>query len=246
MVLITGGSRGIGRATAVALSQQGYSVCINYRSQKQEAQELVSEIRKCYGGNAYAVQADVSNESEVDSMFDEIDTFPGSLYGLVNNAGILGDQSTLIEMSAERIQQIFAVNVVGSFVCAREAIKRMQENNFGGGSSCGSIVNVSSGASQFGSPNEYIDYAATKGAIDTFTLGLAKEVASKGIRVNAVRPGFVDTEMHKIPNRMEQVKARIPMGRVGSPNEIAEAIVWLISEKASYTTGAILDVAGGK
>ena len=207
---------------------------------------MVSVMRKCYGGNAYVVQADVSNESEVERMFDEIDTLPGRLYGLVNNAGILGGQSTLIEMSAERIQQIFAVNVVGSFICAREAIKRMQENNFGYGSSCGSIVNVSSGASQFGSPNEYIDYAATKGAIDTFTIGLAKEVAPKGIRVNAVRPGFVDTQMHKIPNRMEQVKERIPMGRVGSPIEIAEAIVWLISEKASYTTGAILDVAGGK
>lgn len=238
IVLITGGSRGIGRATSMALAQEGYFVCINYRTDVGSAKSLETEIKRD-GGKALALQADISNEQQLLELFAQIDTLNGSLWGLVNNAAILAPQSSLSEMTWERMRKTFDTNVIGTFLCSREAVKRMTKNG-------GSIVNISSGASKSGAPHEYVDYAATKGAIDTFTLGLSKEVAEHHIRVNAIRPGFIATEMHTIPNRLETVKALIPMKRVGQPIEIAKAVVWLLSEDASYTTGAIIDIAGGK
>ena len=242
IVLITGGNRGIGKATSIELAKEGYFVCINYKSNYKSATSVVNQIIE-NGGKAVSIQADISRENDVKNLFQQIDKIDGKLVGLINNAGILGDKSVLSEMPIERIKNVFETNVIGSFMCSKEAIKRMsvKKNGLGGG-----IINISSGASKTGSPNEYVDYASSKGAIDTLTIGLAKELAEENIRVNAIRPGFIETEMHKIPNRLESVKSIIPMKRVGQPEEIADAVIWLLSEKSSYTSGAILDISGGK
>lgn len=245
VVLITGGSRGIGASTAILAAQNGWDVCLTYNSRSADANHIVSEITKL-GIRACAIKADVSVETEIVSLFENIDRTFGRLDGLVNNAGIITHQSKLVEMSASRIRDVFNVNVVGSFICAREAIKRMAISKGGYG---GAIVNLSSAASRIGSPNEFIDYAATKGAIDTMTLGLAKELADECIRVNAVRPGLITTEMHKDAgdiNRPEKLKNSIPLKRPGTAKEVASSIIWLLSDEASYVTGALLDVAGGR
>lgn len=244
IIVITGGSRGIGAATALLAAERGYAVGISYCQRKDAADAVVEKIIST-GGRAVAVQADVSQEQDILRMFAEFDSKLGKLTALVNNAAVL-IQSRLVDMDAARLQRIFSTNVIGSFLCAREAVKRMSTSYGGAG---GAIVNVSSSASRFGSPNEYIDYAASKGAIDTFTLGLAKEVVSEGIRVNAVRPGIVHTDIHASggdPDRIERLKSAIPMGRGGYPEEIAKAILWLLSDEASYSTGSLLDVTGGR
>ena len=242
ILLITGGGRGIGAATSLAAAREGYAICINYHKDKASAENIARQIEST-GGTARLFCADISNECEVEKMFSEIDSEFGRITALVNNAGIIPEQSDLMHMSYDRIDETFRTNVVGTFLCSREVLKRMSTLQGGQG---GVIINVSSGASKTGSPNEYIDYAATKGAIDTFTVGLAREVAKQGIRVNAVRPGFINTGMHNIPNRLEEVKQIIPFGRVGTPEEVASGILWLLSDKASYVSGAILDIAGGK
>ncbi|MFC5077509.1 Glucose 1-dehydrogenase 1 [Vibrio thalassae] len=243
-VLITGAGRGIGAATATLFAQKGYSVCINYRSDEEAASALAERIQ-AQGGRCITVQADVSDEKEVVRLFSTIDRELGALSVLVNNAGILKLQTRLEAMSAERINTILTTNVTSYFLCAREAVKRMSTRHGGRG---GSIVNVSSGAARSGSPNEYIDYAASKGAIDTLTKGLSLEVASEGIRVNCVRPGLIYTQMHSDggePGRVDRLKSILPLGRGGQPEEVAEAIYWLASEKSSYSTGNFLDLAGG-
>jgi NAD(P)-dependent dehydrogenase (short-subunit alcohol dehydrogenase family) len=240
IVLITGGSRGIGAATAKNLAQQGYRVCINYRSNEDAANKLVADIKKD-GGEAIAIQADVSDEQAVIMLFKIIDEKVGALTHLVNNAGILLPQMKVTEMSAQRINKMLATNVTSYFLCAKEAIKRMKDG--------GAIINVSSAAARLGAPNEYVDYAASKGAIDTFTTGLSLEVASLNIRVNGVRPGFIHTDMHADggePNRIERVKGLIPLQRGGKPEEVASAIAFLLSEQASYITGSFIELAGGK
>ena len=245
VILITGGSRGIGAATARLAAQRGYAVCINYKSHAVAAHALVDEIAAA-GGHAIAMAADISIESEVMRLFETCEANLGPLTALVNNAGILETQMRLINIDSARLERIFATNVIGSFICAREAIKRMSTKRGGTG---GAIVNVSSGASRLGSPNEYIDYAASKGAIDTLTIGLSKEVADEGIRVNAVRPGFIYTEMHASggePGRVDRIKEQVPMKRGGTAEEVAQAILWLLSDEASYVTGAFIDVTGGK
>lgn len=245
VLLITGGSRGIGRATALLAAAAGYGVCINYHQNRAAADEVVEKIRST-GGNAAAFQADVSVEQDVLRMFSSIDKTFGSLTALVNNAGILGKQARVTDMSAERLQQVFAINVIGSFLCAREAVQRMSTKKGGSG---GAIVNVSSGAARHGAPNEYVDYAASKGAIDTMTLGLSKEVAAEGIRVNAVRPGLIYTDIHASggePGRVDRLSSGVPMQRGGQPEEVARTILWLLSEEASYVTGALVDVTGGR
>ncbi len=244
VIVITGGSRGIGAATAYLAAERGYAVCVNYRRNQGAADAVVEGITQ-KGGRAIAIPADISSESDVIRLFQTVDSQLGQLTALVNNAGILEQQMRVEELSAARINRIFATNVTGAFLCAREAIKRMSTRNGGAG---GAIVNVSSGASRVGSPGEYVDYAASKGAIDTMTIGLSKEVAGEGIRVNAVRPGFIDTDIHADggePERVQRVKAFVPMKRVGHPQEIASVILWLLSDEASYTTGAFIDVAGG-
>ncbi len=243
-VLITGAGRGIGAATATLFAQKGYSVCINYRSDEEAASALAERIQ-AQGGRCITVQADASDEKEVVRLFSTIDRELGALSVLVNNAGILKPQTRLEAMSAERINTILTTNVTSYFLCAREAVKRMSTRHGGRG---GSIVNVSSGAARSGSPNEYIDYAASKGAIDTLTKGLSLEVASEGIRVNCVRPGLIYTQMHSDggePGRVDRLKSILPLGRGGQPEEVAEAIYWLASEKSSYSTGNFLDLAGG-
>jgi NAD(P)-dependent dehydrogenase (short-subunit alcohol dehydrogenase family) len=245
VLIVTGASRGIGAATAQLAAARGFQVCVNYLRQQSAAEKIVAAIRQ-KGGTAIALQADVSKESEVVRLFDDATRQLGPITALVNNVGIVERQSRLDEIDEARLQRVFATNVFGSFLCAREAVRRMSTRYGGQG---GAIVNVSSGAARIGSPNEYIDYAATKGAIDTLTLGLAKEVAEEKIRVNAVRPGHIYTELHALggePNRVERVKAGVPMQRGGQPEEVANAILWLLSEEASYVTGAILDVTGGR
>ncbi len=245
VMLITGASRGIGAATARLAAAEGYALCLNFHNRADAAQHLLEEL-KSTGTQAIAVAADVADETQVARLFATIDEQFGRLDVLVNNAGMLERQMRLDEMDAARLMRVFAVNVTGSFLCAREAVKRMSTRYGGKG---GSIVNVSSIAAKLGAPNEYIDYAAAKGAIDSMTLGLAKEVAAEGIRVNAVRPGVIRTEIHASggePGRVERVKASVPMGRGGKAEEVAEAILWLAGEKASYTSGALLDVSGGR
>jgi len=244
-MLITGASRGIGAAAARLAAAEGYALCLNFHHRADAAQQLLEEL-KSTGTQAIAVAADVADETQVARLFATIDEQLGRLDVLVNNAGMLERQMRLDEMDASRLMRVFAVNVTGSFLCAREAVKRMSTRYGGKG---GSIVNVSSIAAKLGAPNEYIDYAAAKGAIDSMTLGLAKEVAAEGIRVNAVRPGVIRTEIHASggePGRVERVKTSVPMGRGGEAEEVAEAILWLAGEKASYTSGALLDVSGGR
>ena len=244
-LLITGGSRGIGAATALLAARQGYAVAVNYTRNAGAADSVVQQIH-AGGGRAIALQADVAVEKEVMAMFEKIDAEFGRLDALVNNAGVVDQASRVDAMTMARLQRMFAVNVFGSFLCAREAIKRMSTRY---GHTGGAIVNVSSAAARIGSPGQYVDYAAAKGAIDTFTIGLAKEVAPEGIRVNAVRPGIIETDIHAsggLPNRARDVAPQVPMQRAGSADEVAQSIVWLLSDAASYTTGALLDVAGGR
>ena len=245
VLLVTGGSRGIGAATARLGAQAGYAVCVNYRSDEDAARHVVESIHAA-GGSAYAERADVSLEADVARLFERCDRRLGALTALVNNAGILERQMRLEEMDAERLRRVLAVNVVGAFLCAREAVQRMSTRHGGMG---GAIVNVSSVASRLGAPGEYVDYAASKGAVDSMTLGLSKEVAGEGIRVNAVRPGFIATDIHASggePGRVERIAASLPMGRGGDPDEVARAILWLLSDDASYVTGSLVDISGGR
>jgi NAD(P)-dependent dehydrogenase (short-subunit alcohol dehydrogenase family) len=245
ILLVTGGSRGIGAATARLAAQRGYTVCITYLHNQAAAETVVADITAA-GGCVFAFAADVSAEPDVMRLFKHIDAQVGPLSALVNNAGIVEEQMRVDQMDAARLQRIFATNIAGPFLCAREAVRRMSTRYGGTG---GAIVNVSSGAARLGAPDEYVDYAASKGAIDTFTIGLAREVATEGIRVNAVRPGVIYTEIHASggePQRVDRVKASVPMQRGGQVEEVAHAILWLLSEEASYVTGACLDVAGGR
>jgi len=245
ILIVTGGSRGIGAATARLAAQRGYAVCVNYAQDRIAAQSITDEIKE-KGGQAIAVACDISSEPEVVRLFESVDKAFGRVTDLVNNAGILERQVRVEEMDAARINRIFATNVTGAFLCAREAVRRMSTRYGGAG---GAIVNVSSAAARLGAPGEYVDYAASKAAIDTFTIGLAKEVATEGVRVNAVRPGVIYTDIHASggePDRVERVKGAVPMRRGGRVEEVAHAILWLLSDEASYTTGAFIDVAGGR
>lgn len=245
IVLITGGSRGIGAATALLAAQHGYAVAVNYAHHSLAADEVVRQIRAA-GGTAITVQADVAVEAQVMAMFDKVDAKLGTLSCLVNNAGVVDQAARLDAMDMARLQRMFATNVLGSLVCAREAVKRMSTRHGGAG---GSIVNLSSAAARTGGAGQYVDYAASKGAIDTFTVGLAREVATEGIRVNAVRPGIIETEIHASggqPDRARQMAPQVPMQRAGTAQEVAQAILWLMSDAASYTTGAVVDVTGGR
>ena len=245
IALVTGGSRGIGRATALQLAQEGYTVAVNFHHNIRAATEVVNNIVAA-GGKAFALRADISDESQVVAMFESIDREGEQLTALVNNAGILFEQSTVENLTAERINRVLATNVTGYFLCCREAVKRMSHRRGGQG---GAIVNVSSAASRLGSPGEYVDYAASKGAVDSLTIGLSLEVAAEGIRVNGVRPGLIYTDIHASggePGRVDRVAASLPMQRGGQPEEVAEAIAWLLSDSASYVTGSFIDLAGGK
>jgi NAD(P)-dependent dehydrogenase (short-subunit alcohol dehydrogenase family) len=245
VLLVTGGSRGIGAATAVLASRHGFAVAVNYAANAAAADDVVRQIR-AGGGKAFAVQADVAREDHVMAMFERIDAEFGPITALVNNAGVVDATARVDEMSFARLKRMFDINVIGSFLCAREAVRRMSTRHGGSG---GAIVNVSSAASRLGAPGQYVDYAAAKGAIDSFTIGLAKEVAAEGIRVNAVRPGLIETEIHAsggLPDRVRQLAHLVPMQRGGTAEEVAEAIVWLLSPAASYTTMSLLDVSGGR
>ncbi len=245
VLLVTGGSRGIGAAVATLAAKQGYAVAINFNGNQTAANAVARHIRD-EGGTALCVQADVSIEAAVQVMFARIDAELGRLTALVNNAGVVDMPSRVDAMSVARLRRMFDINVLGSFICAREAVLRMSTRHGGQG---GGIVNLSSAAARLGSPGQYVDYAAAKGAIDTFTMGLAKEVASEGIRVNAVRPGIIDTDIHAsggIPDRVAQMTPLVPMQRAGSAHEVAEAVVWLLSDASSYTTGSVVDVTGGR
>ena len=245
VAIITGSSRGIGAATARLLGQSGYQVCVNYRSNESAAMNVVADLEDS-DVKAIAVRGDVSDESDVVQLFKTVDQELGQLTALVNNAGIVLPQTRVENMDASRINRMLSTNVTGYFLCCREAIRRMSNKHGGHG---GSIVNVSSAAARIGSAGEYVDYAASKGAIDTLTRGLALEVADEGIRVNCVRPGFIHTEMHADggePNRVDRLAETIPLKRGGTPEEVANAIRWLLSEEASYATGSFIDVAGGR
>jgi NAD(P)-dependent dehydrogenase (short-subunit alcohol dehydrogenase family) len=244
VIVITGASRGIGAATARLAAERGYHVCVNYRARESEANALVQELSR--STRAIAVRADVSVERDVLALFDRVDRELGPLSALVNNAGIVEPQSRLESVSAERLQRVLGVNVIGTLLCSREAVRRMSRARGGRG---GAIVNLSSMAARLGSPNEFVDYAASKGAVDALTIGLAREVAAEGIRVNAVRPGLIHTEMHASggePRRVERLTSQVPMQRGGEAEEVARAILWLLSDEASYTTGAFIDVSGGR
>jgi NAD(P)-dependent dehydrogenase (short-subunit alcohol dehydrogenase family) len=245
VLLVTGASRGIGAATALCAARAGYSVAVNYASNEAAAAEVVRRIES-QGGRAIALQADVAQEDQVLAMFEQVDRRLGRLTALVNNAGVVDVPARVDEMSVARLARMFDINVIGSFVCAREAVRRMSTRHGGSG---GAIVNVSSAAARLGSPGQYVDYAAAKGAVDVLTMGLAKEVAGEGIRVNAVRPGLIETEIHAsggIPDRVQQLAHLVPMQRGGTADEVAEAIVWLLSPQASYTTMSLLEVSGGR
>jgi NAD(P)-dependent dehydrogenase (short-subunit alcohol dehydrogenase family) len=245
IILITGGGRGIGAACALLAAGHGYKVCINYRTDADAAANVVADIEKA-GGIALAIQADISSETDVERMFSTIDHHFGKLHALINNAGILSRQMRVDQMDAERIHRIMATNVTGTFLCAREAVRRMSTRHGGSG---GSIVNMSSRAAVLGSPGEYVDYAASKAAVNALTTGLAKEVANEGIRVNGVRPGLIDTEMHASggePGRVSRLQSTVPMQRGGDALEVARAALWLLSDEASYTTGSFIDVSGGR
>jgi NAD(P)-dependent dehydrogenase (short-subunit alcohol dehydrogenase family) len=245
VVLITGAGRGIGAATARLAARRGWAVCVNYLRNREAADAVVADIARS-GGRAVAVAADVASEADVVRLFRECDRALGPLTALVNNTGILERHARVEEVDAARLNRIFTTNITGSFLCAREAVRRMSTKHGGRG---GAIVNVSSAASRIGSPGEYVDYAASKGAIDTLTLGLSKEVAAEGIRVNAVRPGVIYTEIHATggePGRVDRVKDSVPMKRGGRPEEVAEAIVWLMSDESSYCSGTFIDVTGGR
>jgi NAD(P)-dependent dehydrogenase (short-subunit alcohol dehydrogenase family) len=244
-LVITGGSRGIGAATAKLAAEHGYAVCVGYRSDKEAAENVVAAIKNS-GGRAIAVAVDVSKEDDVIALFETAQRDLGPVGGLVNNAAMVEKHSRVEGISYARLQRIFAVNAIGPFLCSREAVRRMSTSHGGSG---GAIVNVSSSSAQMGSPNEYVDYAATKGALESLTIGLSKEVARDGIRVNGVRPGHIYTDMHASggePGRVERLKSTIPMGRGGQPEEVAEAIVWLLSDKASFVTGGFINCNGGK
>jgi len=246
VMMISGASRGIGAATALAAAARGYAVCVNYLASAERAENVVNEIRRV-GGVAVAVQADVSREAEVTRLFESAAAELGPLTALVNNAGVLGGRAVRLEAVSEaQLDRTFAINIKGSFLCAREAVRRMSTARGGGG---GAIVNISSAAARLGSPGEFIHYAASKGAIDTMTTGLAVEVAGEGIRVNAVRPGLIDTEIHEdsgIAGRVAKIAAAVPVRRTGTAEEVTGAILWLLSEEASYVTGAFIDVSGGR
>ncbi|QHE78111.1 SDR family oxidoreductase [Hydrogenophaga sp. PBL-H3] len=245
VLLVTGGGRGIGAATARLAASQGWAVAVNYTANSLAADEVVRAIREL-GGTAITAQADVADEAQVLAMFQKIDAKLGRLSGLVNNAGVVDVSARIDEMSVARWRRMFDINVIGSMLCAREAVRRMSTKHGGEG---GAIVNVSSAASRLGSPGQYVDYAAAKGAIDAFTIGLAKEVATEGIRVNAVRPGLIETEIHAsggLPTRVRDLQHLVPMQRGGTADEVAQAIVWLLSDAASYTTMSLLDVSGGR
>jgi NAD(P)-dependent dehydrogenase (short-subunit alcohol dehydrogenase family) len=245
VVLITGASRGIGAATALLAAQQGYAVAVNYIANAGAADDVVRQVRAA-GGKAICVQADVAIEADVLRLFSAVDAQLGRLDALVNNAGVVDVATRVDAMSVQRLQRMWTTNLTSCFVCAREAVKRMSTLYGGKG---GSIVNLSSAAARIGSPGNYVDYAASKAAIDTFTMGLAKEVATEGIRVNAVRPGIIDTDIHASggqPDRAAQMAAQVPLQRAGTAHEVAQAIVWLLSDASSYTTGSIMDVTGGR
>jgi NAD(P)-dependent dehydrogenase (short-subunit alcohol dehydrogenase family) len=245
VVVVTGGSRGIGAATALLAASRGYDVCVGYRRRRDAAESVVARCR-AHGERAIAVEVDVGDQMQVEQLFSTVDTELGPVRALVNNAGILDRQTRVEQMDAERIARILQVNVVGAFLCAREAVRRMSTRHGGTG---GVIVNISSRAAVLGGPGEYVDYAASKAAVDALTVGLAQEVATEGIRVNAVRPGVIDTDIHASggePGRVARVAERIPMRRGGTAEEVAAAVLWLLSPEASYVTGAVLDVSGGR